>query len=214
MTWQRRSGRPHSCQLGTVAVGSAGDSMRRTMHLDGADGLTSERWASTALAARELNVQSTRDDVRATVRKSGWAVLAGAAWFLWLGVADRLLGTLLGVALAQGAHSDSDLLFFSVGYAVGGSVLILAGYAGSRLLELAPLPFPAWKPGVLVVAASSLASLAVSVPTLDRLGASSAPGVFVLRFVLAPAAVLAGIAIAAGRRRARMRPTESREVAS
>jgi len=153
---------------------------------------------------------AARYQPQSIIRKVAWAAVAVAAWFVWLAVLDRVLGAMLGAALASGSHPDSNLAFFAALYAAGGLVLISGGYAGNTLLGLAPLPFAAWKPGALVVAASALASLAMSTSTPG--GATTTPTVLVLRSGFAPLAVLVGIGIAARRQRARERRAEVFEV--
>jgi hypothetical protein len=153
----------------------------------------------------------TKHDLPTPARKAAWAVVAVVAWYLWLSAAGLLSGTLLGLVLALGPHPDSDLIFFAAVYAVSGLYLILVGYVGDRLLELTRLPFAAWKPGVLVVAATSLASISTRASMLGRVEPSSVIGTYVLPFVLAPGAVLVGIWVATARQHAQDRQARQPE---
>lgn len=133
-----------------------------------------------------------------------WAVAAAVAWYLWLTAAGVVGGVLLGRIDSLGSHPDSDLIFFGALYAASGLYLMLVGYVGHRLLELVRPPVAPWKPGVLVVAAASLASISVRESAPGRIVPSTVLGAIVLPFVLAPAAVLAGMWIAAAQRHVRI----------
>ena len=147
----------------------------------------------------------TQHGSRAWAGKLGWTLVAGAAWFVWLSAAGALAGALLRFVVSLGEHPDSDLIFFAVLYASGALYYLLVGYAGDRLIELAPLPFAAWKPGVFILAATSLASIATRSPALSRVSFSATFAAIVLPFVLAPVAVALGIWMAAAQLSGRAR---------
>ena len=135
--------------------------------------------------------------------KALWAVVAVVAWYLWIVVTGVVSGLLLGRVVAMGARPDSDLIFFAGLYAISALFLMLVGYVGHRLVGLMPLPFAPWKPGVFVVAATTLASISMRDQVVGQLLPSMPLGQLLLPYVLAPLAVLAGIAIAALQERAK-----------
>lgn len=143
-------------------------------------------------------------------RNAIWAVIAAVAWYVWLGVAGLLLGMLFRLVNSLGSHPDSDLIFFAGLYAASALCLMLVGYAGHRVIELIPLPFAPWKPGVLVVVAASLASISSRQSAVGRIVPSAVFGQILLPFVLAPAAVLVGMGVAAVRARTRDRRNATR----
>jgi hypothetical protein len=132
-----------------------------------------------------------------------WAVAVGAAWYAWLAIAQIPARLLMGAFARTGQHADSDLIVFALVYAGAALYLMLVGWAGHRLIELLRPPLAVWKPGALVVAATALAQIAYRQEVLGLTPRSALIGAIVLPFVLAPAAVLAGIGLAAAQRRRR-----------
>lgn len=151
---------------------------------------------------RPLEWQSSRN-LMSAMRRGLWAVAVGVAWFLWLTAAGVLGSSLFGLVISAGTHPDADLIFFAALFAGSAIYLMLVGYAGHRLIELARPPLALWKPGVLVVVSSSLASISVRQSAAARIVPSTVMGAIVLPFVLAPAAVLVGMGIAAVQQQAR-----------
>jgi hypothetical protein len=132
----------------------------------------------------------------ATIPTPLWALMTAAAWYVWLGGARLLAGLLLSLILRLGSHPDSDLIFFGVVYGTAGLYLMLAGFVGVRLIQKLRPPFAAWKPGLFILAATTLTDFSVNGPDLVHLSRAALMGSFVLPFVLAPVCVAVGIGLA------------------